>query len=299
MFPEFLCIGAQRAGTSWLHKNLSRHPEIWMPPVKEIHYFDERERYNSLKGFKRLAYVYRRQQKRWHEVIKHKGDGKNFNFSDIELKRFLWKTNYLLNFRNDRWYESLFAMGAGKKIGEVTPEYSILNDESVAHVHQLMPDAKIIFMMRNPIQRAWSHAVKKLVADRGRKIESVSEAEFINHFDNSRSKTKGNYLKTIETWKKYYPEKQFIIIFYEEVTDFPQELLTRTFKFLEVEVLPKYLKKAAIKTKKTANPGYIPSNLANHLAHMYYEDIEQLNKHFDGYTSTWLKDADRLLSKSA
>ncbi|MDJ0636852.1 MAG: sulfotransferase [Xenococcaceae cyanobacterium MO_188.B29] len=298
MFPEFLCIGAQRAGTSWLHKNLSRHPQIWMPPIKEIHYFDERERYNSLKGFERLAYVYHRQQKRWQEVIKHKGDGKKFNLSEIELKKFLWKTNYLLNLRNDQWYESLFAMGAGKKIGEVTPEYSILNEDSVAHVHQLMPDAKIIFMMRNPIQRAWSHAVKKMVRDRGRKIESVSEAEFINHFDNSKSRLKSNYLRTIKTWKKYYSEKQFALAFYEEVTDCPQELLTRIFNFLEVEVSPKYIKKAARKTKTSANPGYIPSNLAHHLAGMYYEDIEQLNKHFGGYTSTWLKDANQLLSKS-
>ena len=297
MFPEFLCIGAQRAGTSWLNKNLSRHPEIWMPPIKEIHYFDERERYNSLKGFEQLAYVYRRQQKRWHEVIKHQGEGQKFNLSDIELKRFLWKTNYLLNLRNDQWYESLFNLGAGKKIGEVTPEYSILNEDSVAHVHQLMPNTKIIFMMRNPIQRAWSHAVKKLVRDRGRKLESVSEAEFINHFDNSSSRTKSNYLRTIEIWKKYYPESQFMTIFYEEVTDCSQELLTRVFNFLDVEVYQKCLKKAFQKTKNSSNPGYIPPNLANHLAHKYYEEIKQLNKYFYRYTFTWLEDTERLLSK--
>lgn len=296
MFPEFLCIGAQRAGTSWLHTNLSRHPEIWMPPVKEIHYFDERERYNSLTGFERLAYVYRRQQKRWHQVTKHKEEGQKFNLSDIDFERFLWKTNYLLNLRNDRWYESIFAMGAGKKIGEVTPEYSILNEDSVSHIHKLMPNAKIIFMMRNPIQRAWSHSVKKLVADRKIKIESVSEAEFINHFDNSSSRIKSNYLRTIETWRKSYPEKQFMTIFYEEVTDLPQNLLTRIFNFIEVEVCQKCLKKAARKTKTSANPGYIPSNLANHLAHLYYEEIEQLDSHLGGYTSTWLKDANQLLS---
>ncbi|MDJ0742800.1 MAG: sulfotransferase [Xenococcaceae cyanobacterium MO_167.B27] len=299
MFPNFLCIGAQRSGTSWLHTNLSRHPEIWMPPIKEIHYFDERETYNYLTGFQRIAYVYRRQQKRWHQVLKHKRNQPKFNLSDIELKRFLWKTNYLLNIRNDQWYESLFHMGAGKKIGEVTPEYSILNEDSVSHVHQLMPNAKIIFMMRNPIQRAWSHSVKKLVRDRGKKIESVTEAEFINHFENSKSQLKSNYLRTIKIWKKYYPEEQFMTIFYEEVTDSPQELLIRIFDFIEVSVCDKCLKKAFKKTKTSANPGYIPSNLANHLAHIYYEQIEQLDKNFGGYTSTWLKDANQILSKSA
>src|SRR6478735_11126174 len=38
--PDFLCIGAPKTGTTWLYKHLSRHPEIWIPPVKELHYFD-------------------------------------------------------------------------------------------------------------------------------------------------------------------------------------------------------------------------------------------------------------------
>ena len=40
MFPRFLCIGAQKAGTSWLNHNLRAHPGLWLPPRKELHYFD-------------------------------------------------------------------------------------------------------------------------------------------------------------------------------------------------------------------------------------------------------------------
>ena len=39
--PDFLGIGAQKAGTTWLHDNLSCHPELYLPPEKEIHYFDQ------------------------------------------------------------------------------------------------------------------------------------------------------------------------------------------------------------------------------------------------------------------
>ena len=42
MHPHFLGIGAQRAGTTWLHSTLASHPEIWMPRIKEIHYFDRK-----------------------------------------------------------------------------------------------------------------------------------------------------------------------------------------------------------------------------------------------------------------
>ncbi len=40
MYPRFLVIGAQKAGTTWLDRNLRTHPQIWVPPEKEIHYFD-------------------------------------------------------------------------------------------------------------------------------------------------------------------------------------------------------------------------------------------------------------------
>ena len=43
-FPDFLCIGAQKAGTTWLYDNLKKHPDLGLPDVKELHYFDSRER---------------------------------------------------------------------------------------------------------------------------------------------------------------------------------------------------------------------------------------------------------------
>src|SRR5205814_8495954 len=39
--PDFLCIGAHKAGSTWLYQQLDSHPDFWMPPVKELHYFDQ------------------------------------------------------------------------------------------------------------------------------------------------------------------------------------------------------------------------------------------------------------------
>src|SRR5262245_30617021 len=38
--PDFLCIGLQKAATGWLYDQLQFHPEFWMPPIKELHFFD-------------------------------------------------------------------------------------------------------------------------------------------------------------------------------------------------------------------------------------------------------------------
>ena len=42
--PDFLCVGAQKAGTSWLYRQLEPHPDFWMPPLKELHYLDSLHR---------------------------------------------------------------------------------------------------------------------------------------------------------------------------------------------------------------------------------------------------------------
>jgi hypothetical protein len=38
--PDFLIIGAQKSGTTWLDRNLRLHPDLWLPPEKELHFFD-------------------------------------------------------------------------------------------------------------------------------------------------------------------------------------------------------------------------------------------------------------------
>jgi hypothetical protein len=43
-FPDFLGIGAQKAGTTWLHANLGCHPEVFLPEPKELHYFNGKPR---------------------------------------------------------------------------------------------------------------------------------------------------------------------------------------------------------------------------------------------------------------
>src|ERR1700693_6546256 len=42
--PDFLCVGAHKSGTTWLYRQLDSHPDFWMPPIKELHYFDQLSR---------------------------------------------------------------------------------------------------------------------------------------------------------------------------------------------------------------------------------------------------------------
>jgi hypothetical protein len=99
--PHFLGIGAQKAGTTWVFENLRLHPEIFMPPPKEIHFFDREY---------------------------PRGSG---------------------------WYGDLFKDAATKICGEITPAYAILNSAEIGQIATFLPDVKIFFIIRNPMERGW------------------------------------------------------------------------------------------------------------------------------------------------
>jgi len=42
--PDFFCVGVHKGGTTWLYQQLDSHPDFWMPPIKELHYFDQLSR---------------------------------------------------------------------------------------------------------------------------------------------------------------------------------------------------------------------------------------------------------------
>ena len=146
--PDFLVIGAQRAGTTWLHRVLRQHPALWLPPVKELHYFDRLDIKRTI-----LSPKERRR---------------------VGLKRLLsldpWLIKYWFRHRDDKWYASLFrgAQARGLIAGEITPAYATLNEKVLRRIQRMNEGIKLVFVMRDPVDRAWSavnNAAKKKAAD--------------------------------------------------------------------------------------------------------------------------------------
>ncbi len=243
MFPDFIGIGAQKAGTTWLDRNLRVHPQVWMPEKKELHYFDRRVTDPSS--------------------------------------------------ANDEWYASIFEPGKGYVTGEITPAYSMLDQSRVEHVHRVMPHAKIIFSMRNPVERSWSQAVMHFGKVKGRPIETVAEERVRKHFDRGGSRARTDYLRTLENWRKFYPEERIFAGFLEDIHFLPKDLLRRLYGFLGVD--PSFEPPGLEQTIHSRSAGAIPTRLAAHLARLYHEDIQRLHERFGGYASFWLYCARRLI----
>lgn len=148
--PDFLVVGAQRSGTSLLHKLLRSTPGIWVPPVKEVHYFDRK--YAGLDWHKPKLGMHKRI--RDVRTLRRRG----VSFSDR-----MWGVRYLCLPPSDGWYRSLFksAGNVGYFTGEITPGYGILPQEGVERIQRVCPNVKILFLLRNPVERTWSHIKKK------------------------------------------------------------------------------------------------------------------------------------------
>jgi len=273
-----------------------------MPPLKELHYFDERikelpfgaslvrlfsRRYTEEDWYPwywryQLQYLLKRRFRRY---------GKNFDPETV-----LWALKFFGRPPSDEWYASLFEQGRGKVTGEATPDYSILAEGMVARIHEHMPQAKIIFFMRNPTERPYSAAVMQLrnLKGMGQEVDAAALQPFFENFCRQPTVVSHTrYLRSLDKWRRFYPDEQIFVGFLEDIHFYPVELLQRLFAFLELDPS----RAQGVKERKI-NPGFqenMSTQLAAQLACTYYEDLQRLSACFGGYTCFWLYCAEKLL----
>jgi len=231
--PDFLGIGAQKAGTTWLYGNLQQHPQLFLPEPKELHYFD-------------------------------------------------W------NFRRSlRSYSRHFAPAAGRVKGEITPNYCTLPAPRIAFVRKILPHVRLILLLRNPVERAWSQAVMNLMEKTGRAFDEVADDEFLRHFEHHRSITRGDYLANLDRWRQFFPEEQFFCGFFESISECPRELLVAIFRFLGVSTDVDW---ARFPLAEVFFPGIgveLPDRFRRVLTDQYRADIDRLYARFGAPVAGW------------
>lgn len=282
MFPQFLGIGAPKAGTTWLHENLQRHPQIWLPPKKELDYFNH-EGSASLSG---RIHLFRRLIK-WSflRLIFLRGSPEK-----------LWNLRYRYLPRTDAWYASLFPEKEGVICGEITPTYARLDDETIRKIQRLTPEAKIIYILRNPMERAWSQA-GMMLAEYPTALDKMPESTVIGTFLHPRGLRNGDYLGNLARWEKHFPARRIFVGFLEEIQNRPEELLTRIYKFLGVDASRENIPDSIDQKVNIGSYGpleQIPDRYLPYLARLYIDPIAGLHNRFNNaYTEDWLRLAEK------
>jgi hypothetical protein len=149
------------------------------------------------------------------------------------------------------WYRKQFPLlknrkGYSKKAitGEATPNY-LYRHEIPQKVHESMPNVKLIVLLRDPVERAFSHyqhRERKRIMTKSNVKEEFEEAvkeqiEVINSSEEVIHKSyiyQGLYVEHLKAWMNIFPKEQFLIIKSEELFTNPEKIVDEVFDFLDL-----------------------------------------------------------------
>ncbi|WP_299487742.1 sulfotransferase domain-containing protein [Acaryochloris sp. IP29b_bin.137] len=190
VLPNFLIIGAPKSGTTSLYYNLKKHPQIYMSPLKEIHFFHKHKDY-----------------------IDHE-----------DLSKY---QNYFKNVNKE------------SAIGEATTTY-LYSINAPGSIQRFIPNAKLIAVLRNPIDRAYS---EYLMQYRNNRLpDNISEKDlfpYFSHLISEDSKSSllqyGFYWKSLSRYTNIVEPNNLKIFLFENLKHDTPRVLQDICRFLSVD----------------------------------------------------------------
>ena len=202
--PNFLVIGAMKAGTTAFHKYLDQHSEIYMTKK------EKEPRYFAL------------------STDKQQYTGPQDPAAKCEFKTF------------DK-YQTLFDEVTDEKaIGESSTIY-LSHAQAPKNIHDFNPDMKLVVILRDPVDRAFSNFTytRRDERESANTIWEAMDAEPKRTADGWgplwHYQRKGLYFEHLSRYFELFPREQMHIILYDDYKKNPQQTLTDTFAFLGVD----------------------------------------------------------------
>lgn len=268
----FIVPGFAKCGTTWLYNRLSELPDFEMPVIKEMHYFNRDSKYNT-NGENGSTLNY---------FINRKNLLRKFKYNGIP---FFW--NYIKFYNsNDHIYKSLF--GNIEKIsGDITPIYCMLGQDGVKKMSNLIGIVKIIFILRDPIDRDWSQfRFNKLI--NGKRLEDFNSDEIITYFKRPSIISRGNYIEAIENYKQSFPESKMLITFYDDLKINPRSFLEEIVEFLDGDISNIKSHSNFQMKSHVSEKAKIPANIYEYLKTKNKSLVMELSNMFGGHCTDWL-----------
>lgn len=278
--PDFLCVGAQKGGTRWLYDQLQLHPDFWMPPVKELHYFDRRAPSPASVNLGRraqenLARTNRRQAKLALRPL----DQRDIDFLAAYVNMPWWRTDFDA-------YARLFALKGDRLSGDITPDYSTLSERQIARIMRRFPKAKVVFIARDPVERVWSHLTMHM--RRGTIARGLDAAE-VMRLIRQRFVAERSYPSEIAArWRRLVPEEQLGLFLFDDLVADADGLRRRVVSFLggdpdkESGVIPASFNRKQDREKVPLSPE-IRMEIARHFA----AEMKASAEFFGGAAKGW------------
>ncbi|WP_013321036.1 sulfotransferase family protein [Gloeothece verrucosa] len=227
VFPNFLIIGAAKAGTTALHSYLQQHPQIYMTPEKETNFF---------------AF-----------------EGKKLNFQgtgDEAINKF--SITDIIN------YEKVFNQVKNEiAVGEACPLY-LYSPEAAAKIKTYLPNVKLVIILRHPVSRAYANFLHLVRDDRepnkdffqALQLESQrikDNWEWFWHYIQL-----GFYAQQLKRYYELFSSEQIQVYLYDDFLVEPIKIIQNIFDFVQVDKT--FLPDLSIRPNKSG----MPKNLLLH-----------------------------------
>lgn len=199
--PNFLIVGAAKSGTTSLYHYLKQHPEVFFPSIKEPDYFA------SINWSLPLRNVY----------------GENPNLEVLQ---------------NWQDYKKLYKGVNAKAIGEASPSTLFFHETSIKEIKRRLIDPKIIILLRNPVDRAFSHYrffirenVEDLLFEQALNLEQQRIEE--NYHYGYYYKSLGYYSEQVKAFVDAFTKVK--VILFEELKTDPNNVIAEIYEFLDLD----------------------------------------------------------------
>lgn len=203
--PNFLVIGAMKAGTTSIYSYLQQHPQVYLSPVKEANFFA------------------------------FEGQTLDFRFPNGRPSTTNLRTVTELDA-----YRALFdGVTDERAVGDVSHWY-LYSERAPQRIRHYLPDAKLIAVLRNPVERAYSeflfhvrdgrepiHDFRRAIDDEpARKRRNCDEGLYLD---------RGFYHRQLQRYLELFPREQLRIYLYEDMRRDTARLLRDLFGFLDID----------------------------------------------------------------
>jgi len=290
--PEVLCIGPQKTGTTWLYANLRRHPQMWVPTVKELSFLTHGHRIPDHK----ITNVLFSSHWFYQNVRRHLKGKIQRCFSSRYPDRLFdgqmqWLLHYAFGQRSYAWYAGLFPV-TPKLCIDISPSYYHLPEARIRAHKAYNPTTKIIILVRNPIDRVWSRARMVLCQQKGRSIDQIKPAEFIKLFDTTYQQWRP-YLQTIALWRSYFDD--VCVEFYDRLNESPTTFFMNICTFLGIDATA-----ATENLEQRVGVGIqapLPLAFRQHLYDQYASEMNALADSGIGYARQWLAEHQAIIKR--
>lgn len=235
----FLSVGAIKAGTTFLYHVFRQHPEIYFTPEKEVHFFAHTD------GFDRRLHrpiipsrrdLVRRAAVRRGTILS--SDFRRHRLSQVLHNRYARVTDvaalrrivrwyadrYLVNPVDDAWFERIYEDAGDRYAADFSNYHALLPTAGWDHVKRMTKDLRVLYVLRDPIERLWSHIKFELIqSGRRERLDSFGVEDLESFLRASHVSAHACFGDIVEHLRRNLDERQLLIVALEDfVGDFPR-----------------------------------------------------------------------------